>query len=199
VLTVTAILELNILGTLHGAARFSISGGELGSHSPICNDFSILHLNAALRQASSGVHYWETAANGTQTGKFTTARAALHPRFQGSQRALGRVSDQGKHGTMVGRETRHARSRNCARSVPRRLRATRRRLHSNGRDVGAGKELTFENNWIPNRGWAAPTFVTIRLSPALAGTLVELFHHGFEHAGYETGWGMTQLNALKQI
>jgi len=63
----------------------------------------------------------------------------------------------------------------------------------------AGKELTFENNWIPNRGWAAPTFVTIRLSPALAGTLVELFHHGFEHAGYETGWGMTQLNALKQI
>ena len=72
----------------------------------------------------------------------------------------------------------------------------------------AGKELTFESNWIPNRGWAAPTFVTIRLSPALAGTLVELFHHGFEHtganaaaehAGYETGWGMTQLNALKQI
>ena len=42
----------------------------------------------------------------------------------------------------------------------------------------------------------------------LRGTLVELFHHGFEltggnfreeHAGYEAGWGMTQLNALRKI
>lgn len=70
------------------------------------------------------------------------------------------------------------------------------------------QELTFENDWIPNRGWAAPTFVTLRLTPALGGTLVELFHHGFErtggdssaeHAGYETGWGMTQLSALKRL
>lgn len=47
----------------------------------------------------------------------------------------------------------------------------------------------------------------IRLSPALGGTLVELFHHGFErtggnvsseHARYEQGWGMTQLLALKR-
>jgi uncharacterized protein YndB with AHSA1/START domain len=69
------------------------------------------------------------------------------------------------------------------------------------------RELTFENDWIPNRGWAAPTFVTLRLTPALAGTLIELFHHGFErtggdfaatHAGYEQGWGMTQLLALKR-
>jgi len=69
------------------------------------------------------------------------------------------------------------------------------------------KELTFENDWIPNRGWAAPTFITLRLTPVLEGTLVELFHHGFErtggdvgaeHAGYETGWGMTQLAALKE-
>jgi uncharacterized protein YndB with AHSA1/START domain len=69
------------------------------------------------------------------------------------------------------------------------------------------RELTFENDWIPSRGWRAPTYVTLRLTPALNGTLVELFHHGFEHtggdvaaehAGYEQGWGMTQLNALKQ-
>lgn len=68
------------------------------------------------------------------------------------------------------------------------------------------KELTFENDWIPNRGWAAPTFITLRLTEALGGTLVELFHHGFErtggdvaaeHAGYESGWGMMQLSALK--
>lgn len=71
-----------------------------------------------------------------------------------------------------------------------------------------GTELTFENDWIPNRGWFAPTFVTLRLTPALGGTLVELFHHGFEHtggdvgaehAGYEAGWGMMQLSALKKI
>ena len=69
------------------------------------------------------------------------------------------------------------------------------------------KELTFENDWIPNRGWKEPTRVTLRLTPALSGTLVELFHHGFErtggdtadtHAGYEQGWGMTQLSALKK-
>jgi uncharacterized protein YndB with AHSA1/START domain len=70
------------------------------------------------------------------------------------------------------------------------------------------RELTFENDWIPNRGWTSPTLVTLRLSEALGGTLVELFHHGFErtggdvaatHAGYEQGWGMTQLSALKAI
>jgi len=68
--------------------------------------------------------------------------------------------------------------------------------------------LTFENDWLPNRGWLAPTYITLRLTPALGGTLVELFHHHFErtggdvsatHAGYEEGWGMTQLSALKRI
>jgi uncharacterized protein YndB with AHSA1/START domain len=71
-----------------------------------------------------------------------------------------------------------------------------------------GRELTFDNDWIPNQGWKAPTFITLRLKPALDGTLVELFHHGFErtgddaaeeHAGYEQGWGMTQLKALKTL
>jgi uncharacterized protein YndB with AHSA1/START domain len=70
------------------------------------------------------------------------------------------------------------------------------------------REWTFQNDWIPNRGWAAPTYVTVRLTPALNGTLVELFHHGFErtggdiaaeHAGYEQGWGMLQLRRLKEI
>jgi len=72
----------------------------------------------------------------------------------------------------------------------------------------AGHELTFENDWIPNMGWKAPTYITIRLTPALGGTLAEIFHYGFEntggdigaeHAGYEQGWGMTQLNALKGL
>ena len=72
----------------------------------------------------------------------------------------------------------------------------------------APRELTFENDWIPNRGWLQPTFITIRLASLLGGTLVELIHHGFErtgaaaaddHAGYEGGWGMTQLNALRSV
>lgn len=70
------------------------------------------------------------------------------------------------------------------------------------------KELTFEIDWIPNRGWLRPTRLTLRLTPALGGTLVELLHRGFdhvggdvgaEHAGYESGWGMTQLNALREL
>jgi uncharacterized protein YndB with AHSA1/START domain len=70
------------------------------------------------------------------------------------------------------------------------------------------RELTFENDWIPNQGWKAPTFMTLRLTPALGGTLVELFHHGFEHVGgdvagehegYEQGWGMLQLSSLKAV
>lgn len=70
------------------------------------------------------------------------------------------------------------------------------------------RELTFECDWIPNQGWERPTLVTIRLRPALGGTLVELFHYGFErtgknagdeHAGYEGGWSMTQLNALREL
>jgi uncharacterized protein YndB with AHSA1/START domain len=70
------------------------------------------------------------------------------------------------------------------------------------------KELTIENDWIPNQGWKNPTFITLKLTPAHGGTLVELFHYGFErtgpdfsneHESYETGWGMTQLKALKQI
>jgi len=72
----------------------------------------------------------------------------------------------------------------------------------------SAKELTFENDWIPNQGWAAPTYMTLRLTGALGGTLVELFHYGFEHTGgdvaaehasYECGWGMTQLSALKTL
>jgi len=67
------------------------------------------------------------------------------------------------------------------------------------------EELTFESDWNPNLGWVKPTLITLRLKAAPGGTLVELLHHGFEHAGapddhaaYEGGWNMLQLNALKQ-
>ena len=68
-------------------------------------------------------------------------------------------------------------------------------------------ELTFEQDWI-GMGWAAPALVTIRLTPFHGGTLVELFHHGFErvggdpaehHRGFEGGWTLRQLEALRQL
>ena len=83
-------------------------------------------------------------------------------------------------------------------------------MHFGGRIVVFDplRELTFEDDWIPNQGWAVPTYLTLRLTPALSGTLVELFHHGFErvglhaaseHRGFEAGWGMRQLETLRQV
>jgi uncharacterized protein YndB with AHSA1/START domain len=68
------------------------------------------------------------------------------------------------------------------------------------------RELTFEQDWI-GHGWKAPPLVTIRLRPLDDGTLVELFHHGFEalgpdaaeeHRGFEGGWTIRQLEALRE-
>jgi len=68
-------------------------------------------------------------------------------------------------------------------------------------------ELTFESDWL-GAGWSAPALITIRLTPSKAGTFVELFHHGFErlgvdagemHRGFEGGWTIRQLEALRQI
>jgi uncharacterized protein YndB with AHSA1/START domain len=71
------------------------------------------------------------------------------------------------------------------------------------------RELTFEDAWIPNDdGWDAPTYITIRLTAALGGTLVELFHHAIErigegaaelHLGFEMGWTAYHLEALRRI
>lgn len=70
-----------------------------------------------------------------------------------------------------------------------------------------GSELTFEDDWIPNQGWLEPSLITIRLTPALDGTLVELFHHALErtgpnaaddHAGFESGWDNHHLEALRR-
>lgn len=70
-----------------------------------------------------------------------------------------------------------------------------------------GRELTFKSNW-EGAGWAAPALVTIRLTPALGGTLIELFHHAIErigpdaakqHRGFEGGWTTNHLEALREI
>jgi uncharacterized protein YndB with AHSA1/START domain len=76
------------------------------------------------------------------------------------------------------------------------------------RKFTSGRELTFDSDWIPNQGWREPTHLTIRLSSALGGTVVEVLHHGFERAsespgeefaGYEAGWGMLQLTSLRDV
>lgn len=72
----------------------------------------------------------------------------------------------------------------------------------------AEREVSFESNWRGPHAWPVPTFWTIRLTPLYDGTLVELFHHGFERfgadaaddlQGYEDGWDVKHLKALRSI
>ncbi len=70
-----------------------------------------------------------------------------------------------------------------------------------------GAEITFEQMWVGSDD-EGPTQVTIRLTPLDGGTLVELFHHGYERlggsiadhlAGYEDGWTVRQVHALRDL
>ena len=74
------------------------------------------------------------------------------------------------------------------------------------------RELTFEQRWVgpdwTGHEWAAPAKVTILLTPAGDGTLVELFHHGYDLiggdpaeylSGFEGGWDTHHLDALAAI
>jgi len=70
------------------------------------------------------------------------------------------------------------------------------------------REVTFEQDWIPSEGIEEPSYITLRLTPALDGTVVELFHHSIEREGgeyseehrqLEHGWSMRQLDALANI
>jgi len=71
-----------------------------------------------------------------------------------------------------------------------------------------GRELTISSQWQPPNDWPVPTFWTFRLTGVYDGTLVELFHHGFERLGadaadnlaaYEAGWDNKHLLALRDI
>ena len=70
------------------------------------------------------------------------------------------------------------------------------------------RELSFESNWQAPYEWPVPTFWTFRLTALYDGTLVELFHHGFERLGaeaadeledYEDAWTPRHLQALRSI
>ena len=69
-------------------------------------------------------------------------------------------------------------------------------------------EVSFESQWDKPNDWPVPTFWTIRLTPHYDATMVEFFHHGFERMGadgadnlegYEDGWDITHLKALRSI
>ncbi len=70
------------------------------------------------------------------------------------------------------------------------------------------REISFEVNWEGEQEWPVPTFWTIRLTPLYEGTHAEIFHHGFERLGteaadnlqgYEQGWDLKHLSALRGI
>ena len=70
------------------------------------------------------------------------------------------------------------------------------------------RELSLESQWEGPEAWPVPTFWTFRLTPLYEGTLVELFHHGFERLGaaaadnlegYEAGWDCKHLEALRKL
>ncbi len=70
------------------------------------------------------------------------------------------------------------------------------------------REVSFESNWEAPHAWPVPTLWTIRLTPLYDATLVEIFHHGFERLGadaadslqgYEEGWDVRHLKALRSI
>jgi uncharacterized protein YndB with AHSA1/START domain len=69
-------------------------------------------------------------------------------------------------------------------------------------------ELSFESQWREPHDWPVPTFWTLRLTDLYGATQVELIHHGFERLGpeaadnlqgYEEGWDIKHLKALRQI
>jgi uncharacterized protein YndB with AHSA1/START domain len=75
-----------------------------------------------------------------------------------------------------------------------------------------GRELTFEQCWVgpdwTGREWIAPAKVTILLTASGGGTIVELFHHGYDLiggdpaaylSGFEGGWDTHHLDALRSI
>lgn len=70
------------------------------------------------------------------------------------------------------------------------------------------REVSMTINWHPPHAWLVPTIWTIRLTPIYEGTMVEIFHHGFERLGpdaadnlqgYEEGWDVKHLKTLRAI
>lgn len=71
------------------------------------------------------------------------------------------------------------------------------------------KELSLDVNWRDaDLAWPVPMLWTVRLTPLYDGVQAEIFHHGFERLGasageelegYEQGWDVKHLKALRGI
>ena len=70
------------------------------------------------------------------------------------------------------------------------------------------RELSFVSAWKGERARPEPSFWTFRLTPCYEGTLVEIFHHGFERMGhdaadqlegFEGGWDNKHVRTLRAI
>jgi uncharacterized protein YndB with AHSA1/START domain len=70
------------------------------------------------------------------------------------------------------------------------------------------QEMSFSINWHDDFASPVDTFWTFRLTATYSGTMVELFHHGFERLGaggadalqgYEEGWTVKHLSTLRDI
>ncbi len=84
-------------------------------------------------------------------------------------------------------------------------------VHFGGRVVvlEPGRELSMAINWESEEmAWPVDLYWTFRLTSHPLGTLVELFHHGFdvlgdtaaqEVEGYEAGWSNNHLTTLREI
>ena len=69
-------------------------------------------------------------------------------------------------------------------------------------------EIAWREPWDAVYATAIPSYWTFRLRPVYSGTLVEVFHHGFELTGpdaatvlegYEQGWDVKHLTALRGV
>ncbi|MGI9595488.1 MAG: SRPBCC family protein [Acidimicrobiales bacterium] len=74
--------------------------------------------------------------------------------------------------------------------------------------VDPERELSLQVQWKDSPAWPVPMFWTFRLTSLYDGTLVELFHHGFERLGvsaadqledYEGGWTIQHLTGLRAL
>jgi uncharacterized protein YndB with AHSA1/START domain len=75
--------------------------------------------------------------------------------------------------------------------------------------IEPAREVTFECDWHdPSLARTVPMSFTLRLTPIYDGTMVEIFHHGFERLGeaagsaledYEDGWDNRHLKALRAL
>jgi len=130
-------------------------------------DASVLEVRRSIHVRATPVHVWEAFKSKARMDEWWGATKGI-PEAGTSQGQRLAVYDPRVGG--------HVEMEVMLDRIPARYRGKIKTFES-------GRELTFENDWISNRGWLLPTLITLRLTAVLGGTLVELFHYGFERRG----------------